>query len=149
MTILFMKLPPSVSAGLLRLVPAVAIFLITVANQARAADPQVWQGQYESNALQTIVSVRLTLDASPPELRFEPLGCSVGLKPVSKDSISVYSIVRYKEDELSGPYCGSWVGGRLEIRPVGAGRNSLTMKLLSSNGKSQVDATLKPASEIR
>lgn len=144
MMILSTRSSPLASAGLLRLLLSFAIFMMAVASPARAADSsaQVWQGQYKSNALQKMVNVRLTFDANPPELRFEPLGCSVGLKLVSKDSTAVYSVVRYKQDEMSGPYCGNWVGGTLTVQQSIDGQQ-LNIKLVNKN--SQVSATLKPA----
>jgi len=151
MTVAFNKGSQPVLSGLSRLVLSVTIFVIAMAGQARAADGtvQVWQGQYKSNALEKMVSVRVRFDASPVELRFEPMGCRVGLTPVSKESSAVYSVVRYKEDEMSGPYCGTWVGGLIELRSVGDDQSMLMMKLVNSSGKSQVNATLRPASGIR
>jgi hypothetical protein len=151
MTVVFRKGSQLVPSGLSRLMLFVSILVIAMAGQARAADGtvQVWQGQYKSNALQKMVSVRLRFDASPVELRFEPMGCRVGLTPVSKESSAVYSVDRYKEDEMSGPYCGIWVGGLIELRLVGDDQSMLTMKLVNKSGKSQVDATLRPDSGIR
>lgn len=151
MTVVFRKDSQLVPSGLSGLMLFVSILVIAMAGQARAADGtvQVWQGQYKSNALQKMVSVRLRFDASPVELRFEPMGCRVGLTPVSKESSAVYSVVRYKEDEMSGPYCGIWVGGLIELRLVGDDQSMLTMKLVNKSGKSQVDATLRPDSGIR
>lgn len=144
MTILFGKLSPPACASLSRLLLSFAIFLILMAGPVHAADSatQVWRGQYESTALRKMVNVKLTFDASPPELRFETLGCSVGLKLVSKDSTDVYSVVPYKQDEMSGPYCGNWVGGTLSIQPSVDGQQ-LNAKLV--NKKSQVSLTLIPA----
>lgn len=145
------KFPRLMRFGLAWTLLSVTGLVIACGGLARATDlaAQVWQGQYKSNALQKVVSIRLRYDATPPELRFEPMGCSVGLKPVSPDSRSRFSVVRYKEDEMSGPYCGTWVGGTIEIRPVGDGESAATMKLVSANGKSQVEATIRPASGTR
>jgi hypothetical protein len=110
--------------------------------QADEVAAQVWQGQYQSNALKQIVYVRLAFNTSPPELRFEPMGCSVGLQLVSKDSTGVYSVVRYKQDELSGPYCINWLRGTLSIKPSVDGQQ-LNAELVNKQSKALF--TLKPA----
>jgi hypothetical protein len=124
------------------------IVVLAMASQAGAADPQVWQGQYNSNALKKIVFVRLTLDASPPELRFEPIGCRVGLKPIAQNGQSEYSMIRYREDEMSGPYCGTWVGGSLKTQQAGNARAALKMTLVSASGKSLIEVTLSQLSRV-
>lgn len=145
------KFPRLMLFGLAWALLSVTVLVLAGGGVAHAADStaQVWQGEFKSSALQKVVSIQLRYDAAPPELRFEPMGCSVGLKPVSPDSRSRFSVVRYKENEMSGPYCGTWVGGTIEIRPVGYGQSAATMKLVSSNGRSQVEATIRPASGTR
>lgn len=124
------------------------IVVLALLSQAGAADSQVWQGQYNSSALKKTVSVRLTLDTSPPELRFEPVGCRVGLKPVSQNGSSEYSIIRYREDEMTGQYCGTWVGGSLRTQQAGDSRAALRMTLVSASGKSSIEMTLSQLSRV-
>lgn len=153
MTISYGKLVPLTSASLSRLLLSSAILLISVAGQARAADSvaKVWEGHYTSSAKQQEVSVRLTLpaDESQPEFRFlSGVDCAVRLDPVSKAPATVYNVVRSAPDQVAGPYCVIWLGGRLEIQPVGDGQR-LKTKLVSSNGRSQIVVTLDPAPGMR
>ncbi|MDN5848173.1 MAG: hypothetical protein L0H63_00850 [Nitrococcus sp.] len=145
MTIVTEKVSSLTTSPLPRFVLLATIFILAVAGQARSADPQAWEGQYKSTARHETVFVKLTLDASPPELLFKTMECRVGLKPVSKDSRSVYSIVPYPH-EASGPYCGSWVGGLLTVQRIDDDPSALKMQMELSKRGSYAKTTLTPVS---
>jgi hypothetical protein len=143
MTLIFGKSSPLIISGLSRLLVSFTILIIAAAGPARAADGtvQVWQGQYKSKKLGEMVHVQLTLNATPPELRFmPPIDCLVGLAPSSKGSTNVYGVVPYKKGESSGQYCGFWVGKTLTVQKSNDGRQ-LTIILGDT-----VSVTLTPAS---
>jgi len=125
-------------------------FLIAaaMAGQGSAAD-NVWQGTYYSNARSQEVAVRLTLpsDAKPGELRFVTLACAVGLQPepAGPTGAAVY-LIQPRED-AAGPYCGGWLGGRLETRSLDGGRR---LQITVTRGKSKIEINnLVPASGLR
>ncbi|MDN5871231.1 MAG: hypothetical protein L0H73_11005 [Nitrococcus sp.] len=143
MTIVTEKVSSLTTSLLSRFALLVTISILAVAGQARSADPRAWEGQYKSTARHETVFVTLMLDASPPELLFKTMECRVGLKPVSKDAISVYSIVPYPH-EASGPYCGSWVGGLLRIQRIDDDPSALKLQMELSKRGSYAKATLTP-----
>jgi hypothetical protein len=121
---------------------------ISAPASAEGGSANQWQGIFHSNALNQDVMVRLFLpvDAQPGELRFVNLLCAVGLQPVSsaQTGSSVYNIIP-RQDAAAGPYCGIWLGGKVETRPL-----DLRLQMTVSKGKSKITVNnLVPTSAMR
>ncbi|MDH4186962.1 MAG: hypothetical protein OEV08_08185 [Nitrospira sp.] len=123
------------------------LFIIVAVGAVHADDdlPTVWQGIYHSTSKDRDVTVRLSVpsDGSQAELFFVTESCRLGL---SERSASIYGIGRTAPDIDPGPYCAIWLGGQLETKPVGGGRISIKVELVSANGRSRVEATLHQTS---
>lgn len=121
---------------------------ITATASAQGSSANQWQGIFHSNALGKDVIVRLELpdEAQPGELRFMTLSCAVGLEPVSSAQMgnSVYNIIPRK-GAVAGPYCGSWLGGQVETRPL-----DRRLQMTVSKGRSKITVNnLVPATAMR
>jgi hypothetical protein len=122
---------------------ATTLTLIAIAAAEAADAASAWQGSYRSVALDRQVTVQLTLPAgaNPGELKFVSLACAVKLAQENSGAMT-YTIAPGPDE--SGPYCGSWLGGRVELHPGGDAQHRRA-KITSASGKSKIELSLVQA----
>ncbi len=100
-----------------------------------------WLGAYQSKALKTTVNVKVRLPAggADGELRFVEKSCSLALK-AGPDATS-YLVQRTDKQSDPGPYCATWLDGKLTTTPAAGG--ALQTRVTSQRGNSYIDVLLR------